>query len=357
MDAAEHFHYVMPIPMAIRSTPGAPFTRLGGALPFIPVALTATVHYMLTRGCFRADDFLNLYQINNYSLAQYLVIPNAGHLLLARNVVFYVSWLLFGTHAWPYLWTAFLTHLVNVWLLFLVIDRFTHSRSAATFGAAAWGVLPLHADAVGYYAVYGHVMVGTAMLIVLLQASRAADDGTGPSRALAAFWYALALIAATCFGTGIAFAMMLPFVLALLLPHWRRAWRLRLPLWSLLIVVPALYVALHWLYQVAFDQPRIVGARIGAVAPGRPRRADRIRPPVRLRPLPAPARPAAAGGGVSRRLCPPRRRGCRTRTGRRARAGGNAATHRRLPAARPEQLLPRARDPCVSLLRLSLPRP
>ena len=107
-------------------------TRFGGALALIPVGLTAYIHYMITRGCFRADDFLNLYQINNYSLPQYLIIPNAGHLLLARNLVFYVSWLFFGTHAWPYLWSAFLTHLLNVWLLFLVIDLFTRSRSAAT---------------------------------------------------------------------------------------------------------------------------------------------------------------------------------------------------------------------------------
>lgn len=236
-------------------------TRFGGALALIPVVLSGYIHYLTTRGCFRADDFLNLYQINNYSLPQYLIIPNAGHLLVARNLVFYVSWLLFGTHAWPYLWSAFLTHLLNVWLLFLVIDLFTRSRSAAVFGAAVWGVCPLHTDAVGYYAVYGHVMVGTAILLVLLQAGRAAQAGTGPSTAMAAFWYALAIVAATCFGTGIAFAMVLPFVLAVLLPRWRKAWRVHVPLLSLLVVVPVLYVVLPWLYQMAFDQPLTVGPR------------------------------------------------------------------------------------------------
>lgn len=236
-------------------------TRFGGALALIPVGLTAYIHYMITRGCFRADDFLNLYQINNYSLPQYLIIPNAGHLLLARNLVFYVSWLFFGTHAWPYLWSAFLTHLLNVWLLFLVIDLFTRSRSAAVFGAAAWGVCSLHTSAVGYYAVYGHVMVGTIVLLVLLQVGLVARASTGPSSAMAALWYALALVAATSFGTGIAFALALPFVLAVLLPRWRQAWRLRVPLLSLLVVVPVLYFGLHWLYQMAFDQPRTVEPR------------------------------------------------------------------------------------------------
>lgn len=233
-----------------RSPAGAPRRGYGGLAALVPLAVSAIVQYPVTRGCFRADDFLNLYQIANYSPWQYLVIPNAGHLLLTRNAIFYVSWLLFGAHAWPYLWAAFLTHLVNVALLYFVIDRYTASRSAAVLGATLWGACALHVDAVGYYAVYGHVLVGSALLLILLSADRAADLAVRP--VLLVLWYALALGAATCFGTGIALAMVLPVVLALLLPGWRRAWRSRLPLISLLIVVPLLYFALHKLYQIAF---------------------------------------------------------------------------------------------------------
>jgi hypothetical protein len=223
------------------------------------------VQFPATRSCFRADDYLNLYQINNYSLFQYLIIPNAGHLLVARNAVFYLCWLLFGPAQAPYLWLAYLTHLLNVWLLFRVIEVFTHSRAAALFGAALWGACPLHA-AIGYYAVYGHVMVGTIVLVILLQSGRAAEAGAPPTPLRTAAWYGLAITAALCFGTGMAFAMLLPFVLALMLPHWRSAWRLHLPLVSLLVVVPVLYVGLHRLYEATFDQHFDLGVGLRVMA-------------------------------------------------------------------------------------------
>lgn len=78
----------------------------------------------------------------------------------ARNAVFYLCWTVFGVHPAPYLWLAFLTHLLNVWLLFRVITLFTGSRMAATLGAAAWGACTLQRASVGYYAVYGHVLAG-----------------------------------------------------------------------------------------------------------------------------------------------------------------------------------------------------
>jgi hypothetical protein len=49
------------------------------------------------------------------------------------------------------------------------------------------------------------------------------------------------------FGVGIGFALALPVVVACVAPESRRAARWGVPLWSLFVVVPALYVALHWL--------------------------------------------------------------------------------------------------------------
>src|SRR5262245_9353909 len=116
--------------------PGVWLTHLGGrASALVPLALSAVVLFPVTRGCFRADDYLSLYEINNYTLFQYLIIPNAGHLYVVRNAVFYLVWLLVGTAQAPYLWSAFLTHLLNVWLLFRVIEIYTGSRPAAVFGA------------------------------------------------------------------------------------------------------------------------------------------------------------------------------------------------------------------------------
>src|SRR4029453_4523820 len=164
------------------------------AAALIPVALAAYVQFPATRSCFRADDYVNLYQINNYSLFQYLIIPNAGHLLVARNAVFYLCWLLFGPAQAPYLWLAYLTHLLNVWFVFRRIEVFTNSRAAALLGAALWGACPLHA-AIGYYAVYGHVMVGTIVLVILLQSGRAAGAGAPPPPLRTAVWYGLAITA------------------------------------------------------------------------------------------------------------------------------------------------------------------
>jgi len=217
------------------------------------IAVTALTYYPITHNYFFADDFLNLFKIVNDPLLQYLVTPNGGHLLLTRNAIFYLTFRLFGPSPEGFYWCAFLTHLVNVGLLYWLIRRMTSSALLASFGAASWGTSPLSQGSLGWYAVYGHVLVATALLIILLPAQRLAADGRSPSRRLQWGWYALALVAATSFGTGLAIALLLPFVLAILLPHWRgRSWR-RPPLVSLLVVLPALYVGLNLLYAHLAD--------------------------------------------------------------------------------------------------------
>src|SRR5512139_454444 len=220
----------------------------GVALFLAPLALSALVYYPITGNYFYADDFLNLYQIGNNSLLQYLITPNGGHVLVTRNAVFYVMHLLFGTQPEYYFWAALLTHLLNVSLLFGVIHAWTHSTRLASFGAALWGCSPLNEGALGWYAVYGHVLVGTFMLMILYQVARLAAGDGRPSRRRLRFWYGLALAAATSFGTGLGVAMALPFALWILLPESGAAARRRPPLVSLVIVVPVLYVALIWAY-------------------------------------------------------------------------------------------------------------
>ena len=116
----------------------------------------------------------------------------------------------------------------------------------ASFGAALWGSTPFNEGSLGWYSVYGHVLVATALLLILCQVERLATRGRIPARRTQWWWYALVLAAATSFGTGIAIALLLPFILALLLPGWR-SWH-RLPLRSLFVTVPVLFVALNALY-------------------------------------------------------------------------------------------------------------
>jgi hypothetical protein len=93
-------------------------------------------------------------------------------------------------------------------------------------------------------------MVVTCVLVILVQALRLAEQQRPPARRQRILWYVLALVAATSFGTGTGIAAMLPFALFLLLPapppngRWRR-----LPLASLVLVTPLLYVGLLAAYE------------------------------------------------------------------------------------------------------------
>lgn len=229
--------------------PPALSRRLLAAAWLLPaVAVSAVVYYPITRNYFFADDFLNLYNIVNDQVLQYLVTPNGGHLLLTRNAIFWLSFQLFGAAPEFYYWSVFLAHLLNVCLLFRLVYLMTGSALLASFGAALWGVSPLNEGSLGWYSVYGHVLVATALLLILGQAQRVAAEGRIPGPLMRVWWYVLALAAATCFGTGIAVALLLPFVLLLLFPHWPgRAWW-RPPLASLLIVLPVLYIGLNRVY-------------------------------------------------------------------------------------------------------------
>ena len=221
-----------------------------------PLVVSAVMFYPITRNYFYYDDFMNLYQIANHRFLQYWVTPNGGHIHLTRNLIFYVTSRLFGTHPEPYYWTAFLTHLVNVWLLFRVIHVLTHSPRLACFGATLFGISPFNEGTLGWYAVYGHALAGTVLLVILYQAVRAAAAARPPSRRTRWLWYALALMGATSFGTGVGIAMVLPFVLLLLLHPTGRLTSLRLPpLISLVVVVPALYFVVMWAYETLSKTP------------------------------------------------------------------------------------------------------
>src|SRR5262249_45664145 len=117
--------------------------RRDALLCLIAVVLAALAYYPITRNYFFAHDFLNIYHLVNDPLVEYLVTPNGGHVLLARNAIFYASWRLFGTDPTPYFWVVFVTHLVNVALAFRVLRALTANALLASFGAALWGTSPL----------------------------------------------------------------------------------------------------------------------------------------------------------------------------------------------------------------------
>ena len=87
---------------------------------------------------FYQDDFLFLYRVVNSSWPELLLAPHGGHLLIARNAIFWLFHTLFATAAGWYFSSVLLTHLLNVYLLFAVVRAQTGSPGLACFGAALW---------------------------------------------------------------------------------------------------------------------------------------------------------------------------------------------------------------------------
>src|SRR5262245_4174764 len=174
------------------ATPPGRRGRSTSALVVLPLALTALVYFPITANYFYADDFLNLFQIANDSVALYLTTPNGGHALVTRNAVWYVLAHVFGAQPAYYFWSVLLTHLLNVALLFAVIRCFTKSTDLAAFGAALWGTSSFHEGTLGSYSVYGQVMVGTILLLIVYQAARADAENRPRDRRLLWLWYGLA---------------------------------------------------------------------------------------------------------------------------------------------------------------------
>ena len=127
-------------------------------LVLVSLALAFWVYHPITRFYFFADDFVHLASIENDGMATFVLSPFGGHNFLVRNLVFLASWKLFGLHASFYHWTALLTHLLNVFLLFGILRTLTRSVPIACFGSALWGTTPLAAGTIGWYAMYGQAL-------------------------------------------------------------------------------------------------------------------------------------------------------------------------------------------------------
>jgi hypothetical protein len=272
-----------------------------------PLLAAAWLWHPLVGNYFFDDDFPNLFLICNAPLLQYLLTPQVGHVYLVRNAVFYVFARLFGTDAGAYFTVVWLTHVLNVGLLYWAVERFTASAAIACVCALLFATCPAVEGALGWYSVFGHAMTATALLLILVDAAGLSARGRAPGRARQCVWAVLALGSTTTFGVGVGIAVVLPFALALLLPA--AAHRSRLPpLWPVILLVPVLYVGLFWLYARIGppEQVAAVHALGGILATGAvkiPRLAleliayaiDRLL----AGPLPLPPYPAVAGAAVA----------------------------------------------------------
>jgi len=197
-----------------------------GSPPWALVAVGAAgaVYWWLPRAYFYADDFVHLYDAVNLPPLAFVLQPHGGHVYVVRNLVLGLTLALAGPRPEWFMATVLATHLLNVALLFVVIRRFTGSRSLACLGALLWGTAPDAVGAIGWYSAYGLVLATTVMLGVLASAGAYAGRAEAPTPRRVLAWVGLTWAGATCYGTGLAFSVVLPAVLALLVPSvWREA--------------------------------------------------------------------------------------------------------------------------------------
>src|SRR5262245_63967295 len=234
-------------------------TGWGTVAAALPVLLAAAVYFPVTRSYFFADDFDSLLSIRNDDFLRFVLRPFGGHNLVVRNLVFYGSARFFGLRADLFFWQVLLTHLLNVWLLFRVLHALTASRLLASGGAALWGTSPVQLGTLGWYSVYGQVLVATALLVVLDRVTRLARTGDAPPVRTAAAWYVLLLAGSACFGTGLGVAVAFPVVLFLLLQAAWRRWGMRVVFLTLPLAAIALYRA-HRSLVARFEAPSLAAA-------------------------------------------------------------------------------------------------
>lgn len=229
-------------------------------LGVVPVAAAALVYASIVDYSPVADHYLHLYNAINDGFARFLVRPHARHVLVTWRAVFYAFHQLFGLHAELWFLAVLLTHLANVFLLFLVIRLFTGRPRLAAAGAALWGVSPVHLEAVGWLSTYGPVLVATCLLWILFDIGRIQRGDLRLTTGTLIRWALLLLAASTSFGIGLGPAMVSAGFVPLLLPRVEKRARVALVFASMLLVVPLVFASLHGLHARLSAPPELAGA-------------------------------------------------------------------------------------------------
>jgi len=225
-------------PPLLRSALWASLAILAAAIAYYPIL----GHY------FFADDFYNLYRIRNGPLLEYLLRPQGSHLLVTTYTIFYLTNLLFGANPLPYFVGVLALHLVNTMLLFAVIRRVSGSDLTACVGATLWGVCPTHEGSLGWYSVFGHVVLGTTVLWLLYDLAGVERNGP-PGWATRLRWVILIFVGATSFGVGLGTGLVFPLLAWLMMPPSRQRRSVVVQFAVVALFIPVLYVCLQRLFQ------------------------------------------------------------------------------------------------------------
>ena len=190
---------------------------------------------------FFEDDYLHLFGLANGPTSRALFTTDGGHVMLAYKALLLVLYRAFGFESGPYFAFVVVLHLVNVFLLFDVLRRLTSSPMVGAVGASLWGVLPLNGGALGWITAFGQVMATTAILWLLRDVARLAEQKRKPDALAFVRWGALMLVAATSYGLGMVVGATVALFVWLLLPAESARLRTALLLSPLVILLPMLH--------------------------------------------------------------------------------------------------------------------
>lgn len=210
----------------------------------LPVIAAAVAWWPITATYFHQDDFLNLYELINWPTGEFLARMRGGHLLLTRNLFLLAHHSLFGLRSELYMGAVWVTHLLNVALLYRLVRRMTASRALACFGATLWGVAAVNEGTLNWYSVYGQVLALTAVLLVLLGLLQ--HEATGERRWPSLLvWSALLATASSSFGTGLGMTQVMPLVALLWLSPSPDRRRIVAVVTATTVAMVGLYLVLH----------------------------------------------------------------------------------------------------------------
>ncbi len=190
--------------------------------PLVPLAAAAWMWWPLLDAYFYADDFLHLFDRVTLGAPRFLTQIWGGHLYLVRNAVFLALFDAFGPDPRPFFCSMLVTHLVNVALLSHVIRRLSGNAVLACLGATLWATCPTLAGALGWYSVYGQVLLTTLVLVVIARLAALVATRRTLSVGEALAWGSILAVGGACFGSGLGVAAVFPLVALIVFPPAQR---------------------------------------------------------------------------------------------------------------------------------------
>lgn len=205
---------------------------------------------------FYADDFAHLFDLVSFGAWDFLLTPNAGHMYVVRNFMFYMTYLDFGMEPAGYFATVIATHVLNGLLLWWLLSKLLDAPLLAAAGAIAFAAAPAHLGTLGWYSVYGHVLATMWTLLALIVLVGPAGDARPLECGAALGVMGLMLLASQSFGTGAAVAIAFPAIAVLLRPDAFRRRGTALPL----LALPALVLLSWWVMNAIPTRANPAGA-------------------------------------------------------------------------------------------------